>query len=155
MTLNKLHLIYHSKDKGMFKSASWRKYYTPDLSIVTRTSINDVPANIIDSFPDANIIRSFCTIGSVYQCRNQFIPTCSDSYAWFLNAIKAAAKRHVLRGFHKKYIPGWDQNCENLYQKYNFNHDNMTANRLLEELNKQCNMKWKQTVESTNFDHSS
>jgi uncharacterized protein (DUF2235 family) len=36
MTLNKLHLIYHPKDKETFKEAKWGKDYTPDLSIVTR-----------------------------------------------------------------------------------------------------------------------
>jgi hypothetical protein len=30
-TLNKLHLIYHPKDKGTFKLARWEKDYTPDL----------------------------------------------------------------------------------------------------------------------------
>jgi hypothetical protein len=36
----------------------------------------------------------------------------------------------------------WEQNCENFYQEYNFNHNNITANRLLEELNKQRKRKW-------------
>jgi hypothetical protein len=34
----------------------------------------------------------------------RFIPACSDSYERFLNAIRVAAKRHVLRGFRKVYI---------------------------------------------------
>jgi hypothetical protein len=53
-------------------------------------------------------------------------------------------KRHVPRGFRKAYILGWNQDCENLYQEYNTNHDRATANRLLEE-----------TVESTNLIHLS
>jgi hypothetical protein len=36
----------------------------------------------------------------------RFIPACSDS-----NAIRAAAKRHVQRGFRKAYIPGCNQDC--------------------------------------------
>jgi hypothetical protein len=53
----------------------------------------------------------------------------------FSNAIEAAAKRHVPRGFRKAYISRWNQDCENLYQEYNTNHDRATANRLLEDLN--------------------
>jgi hypothetical protein len=83
-----------------------------------------------------------------------FIPASVKSYERFSNAIKAA-KRHIPRGFREKYIPGWEQNCENLYQEYNANHDSTTANRLLEELNKQKKRKWEQTVESTSFVHSS
>jgi hypothetical protein len=49
---------------------------------------------------------------------------------------------HVPRGFRKAYIPGWNQDCENLYQEYNTNHDRATANRLLEELNDQRKRKW-------------
>jgi hypothetical protein len=58
----------------------------------------------------------------------QFIPTCSDAYARFSNANKAAAKRNVSRGFRKEFMPGWE---------HNFTHDNITANPLLDELNKQ------------------
>jgi hypothetical protein len=64
----------------------------------------------------------------------QFIPASLESYERFSNAIQAAAKRHIPRGFREKYIPGWEQKCENLYQKYNANHDLTTAYRLLEEL---------------------
>jgi hypothetical protein len=42
----------------------------------------------------------------------RFIPACSDLYARFSNAIRAAAKRHVSRGFHKAYILGWNQDCK-------------------------------------------
>jgi hypothetical protein len=65
----------------------------------------------------------------------RFISACSVSYERFSKAIRVATKRHVLRGFRKAYIPGWNQDCENLYQEYNINHDRATANRLLEELN--------------------
>jgi hypothetical protein len=61
----------------------------------------------------------------------------------------------VPRGFLEQYIPGWEENCENLYQDYNINHDSCTANRLLEELNKQRKKKWEVAVESTSFVQSS
>jgi hypothetical protein len=63
--------------------------------------------------------------------------------------------RDVPCGFRKAYTPGWNGDCENLYQEYNTNHDRATANRLLEELNDQRKRKWKKTLESTNFSHSS
>jgi hypothetical protein len=54
MTLNKLYLIYHPKDKGTLKLAGWGKDYTPDLSIVTRAPVDDNTLSnryIIGSFP--------------------------------------------------------------------------------------------------------
>jgi hypothetical protein len=59
----------------------------------------------------------------------RFILACLDSFERFSNAIRAASKRHVPRGFRKAYIPGWNQDYENLYQEY----DRAIANRLLEE----------------------
>jgi hypothetical protein len=48
----------------------------------------------------------------------QFIPACLSAYNRFSNAIIAATKRHISRGFRKEYIPGWEENSENLYQEY-------------------------------------
>jgi uncharacterized protein YukE len=44
-------------------------------------------------------------------------------------------------GFEEN-LRSWHQDCENLYQEYNTNHDRDTANRLLEELNDQSKQKW-------------
>jgi Reverse transcriptase (RNA-dependent DNA polymerase)/Endonuclease-reverse transcriptase len=183
MTLNKLHLIYHPKDKGTFLSARWRKDYTPDLSIITRDSEDDIidcTRHIFDSFPRSQHRPVLLHYGARLPLTEsipkprwnfkaadwesfardidhvvQFIPASSNSYERFANAIKAAAKRHVPRGFREQYVPGWDRNCEILYQEYQSNHDTTTATRLLEELNKQRKKKWEQTVESTSFVHSS
>jgi hypothetical protein len=54
MKLDKLHLIYHSNDKGTFKSVRWGMDYTPDLSIVTRATVDDntlCNRYIIERFP--------------------------------------------------------------------------------------------------------
>jgi hypothetical protein len=54
MTLNSLHLIDHPKDKGTFRSTRWNKDYTPDLSIFTRASEDDITVCtrvILDGFP--------------------------------------------------------------------------------------------------------
>jgi hypothetical protein len=52
--ISSLHLIYHPKDKGTFRSARWNKDYTPDLSIVTRAAEYDITGCtrvILDGFP--------------------------------------------------------------------------------------------------------
>jgi hypothetical protein len=54
-----------------------------------------------------------------------------------------------------EYIPGWEENCENLYQEYQSTHERGLANDLLREVNDQRKQKWERTVESTNFTHSS
>jgi hypothetical protein len=53
-TVNKLHLIYHPKAKGTFKSAIWGIDYTSALSSVSRTRVDDNTVcnrYIIESFP--------------------------------------------------------------------------------------------------------
>jgi hypothetical protein len=54
MTLYKMHLIYHPKDIGMYRSARWEKEYTPDLSMMTQKSADkDITTthHIISNFP--------------------------------------------------------------------------------------------------------
>jgi hypothetical protein len=54
MTLYKMHLIYHLKDIGTFRSACWQKVDTPDLSMMTQESADeDITAtpHIISNFP--------------------------------------------------------------------------------------------------------
>jgi hypothetical protein len=89
-------------------------------------------------FPETQIVRFFYTMGSIYHWWHQFqrlagiicqlignrLPKTSTKLfnssptAWFSTTINAAAKRNMSRGFRKEYIPGWEQNCENLFQKY-------------------------------------
>jgi hypothetical protein len=85
----------------------------------------------------------------------QFIPARSDTYDRFSNAIIAAAKRHIPRGFRKDYVPGWNERCDDLYDEYNLTHDRPLADQLLQELNDQRKKKWEQKVESADFTHSS
>jgi hypothetical protein len=54
MTLYKMHLIYHPKDIGIFRSARWQKDYAPDLSMMTQESADgDITTtrHIISNFP--------------------------------------------------------------------------------------------------------
>jgi hypothetical protein len=76
-----------------------------------------------------------------------------DHVTQFITACSSAYNRP--RGFRKEYIPGWEENCENLYQEYQSTHERGLANDLLRELNDQRKQKWEKTVESINFTHSS
>jgi hypothetical protein len=53
MTLYKMHLIYHPKDIGIFRSARWQKDYTPDISMMTQESDESITTtrHIISNFP--------------------------------------------------------------------------------------------------------
>jgi hypothetical protein len=131
MTLYKLHLIYHPKDKRTFKSARWGKDYTPDLSIAIHAPVDDntlCNRYIIESFPRSQhrpvLLHYETRVPLTESIENprwnfssfdwelfaadidhvvRFIPACSDSYERFSNAIRAAAKRHVPCGFRKAY----------------------------------------------------
>jgi len=44
------------------------------------------------------------------------------------------ARKHILRGYRKEYIPGWSQESENLYNEYQKTNDNLEADKLLSSL---------------------
>jgi hypothetical protein len=73
---------------------------------------------------------------------------------FFLTMKNLAGIFHLLIGSCLLQTPGWNLDCENLYQEYNTNHDRVTANRLLEELNDQRKRKWEKNGRSA-FIHSS
>jgi hypothetical protein len=52
-SLYKMHLIYHPKNIGTFRSARWQKDYTPDLSMMTQESADK------DITPTRHIISNF------------------------------------------------------------------------------------------------
>jgi hypothetical protein len=84
----------------------------------------------------------------------QFIPAVSNSYERFAKAAIAAAKRHIPRGYRNQYIPGWDQECNDLYNKYNTDRHRDSAVRLLEKLNEQRRSRWENTVEKKRISHT-
>jgi hypothetical protein len=52
--LNAIDLLYCAKDKGSFRSARWRRDYTPDLSFITspNTNVNDkATRTVLEDFP--------------------------------------------------------------------------------------------------------
>lgn len=53
---NNLYLIYNPKRKGTFRSTRWKKDYSPDLCIISKKSLNEIPKVnkiIIYHFPNS------------------------------------------------------------------------------------------------------
>ena len=81
-------------------------------------------------------------------------------YNALIYSIKDLAKKHNPRGFRKTYVPGWNEACDILAEK---NHQEATtpeeiretADKLIDHLDQTRTERWKETVESINFTHSS
>jgi hypothetical protein len=72
-----------------------------------------------------------------------------------VKAVIAVAKRHIPHGYRNQYITGWNHQYDELYERFNSDHEKESAVRLLEKLNKQRKWKLEDIVEKTNFTHSS
>lgn len=48
----------------------------------------------------------------------QFIPPVTNNYDRFVGAVNLVAKKHILRGFRIRYIPGLNRECEELYKEF-------------------------------------
>jgi hypothetical protein len=53
----------------------------------------------------------------------QYIPCKIDCYDRFVDAVIAAAKKHIPRGYRKEYIPAWNKKCDELYKTYQESHE--------------------------------
>lgn len=146
IALNNLELIYNAKDMGTFRSARWRKDYTPDLSITSRNTLDGptiVTRHILGDFPHSQHRPVFLEYGlKVPLIRSlpkprwdfrkakwveyvneldhviQWIPPTVKCYERFIGAVKSAAYKHVPRGFRKHIIPGWDESCTELFEEF-------------------------------------
>ena len=82
-----------------------------------------------------------------------------DAYCQFASAIIKTAKQHIPRGHRKKYIPGLDNECDDLAEKHHAatteqeKHDTATA--LMEHLDSARQERWIETVQAIDFTHSS
>ena len=85
----------------------------------------------------------------------RFIPPTIRNYDRFTKLVLSSAKLFIPRGYRKEYIPGWSQDCEDLYKEFNNISDSDTADRLLHSLDEARKSKWAKTVENLNFAHSS
>ena len=75
-------------------------------------------------------------------------------YDALIYSIKDLAKKHIPRGFRKTYVPGWNEECDILAKQHQ-EEIRETADKLIDHLEQTRTERWKQTVESINFTHSS
>jgi len=183
ITLNNLHLVYSSKDKGTFFSARWQKEYTPDLSIVSRTSLNDntmATRQVMRDFPHSQhrpvIIKYGLQIPTVLSIPKprwnfrraswkqyakevdhllQWIPPVANNYESFIEVIKTVAKKHIPRGFRKTFIPTCGKNCEQLFEDFQRTRDYEIADKMLKILNNNRKQRWHESVKKLDFTRSS
>ena len=86
-------------------------------------------------------------------------PDIDDAYCQFISAIIKTAKQHIPRGHRKIYIPGWDNECDDLAEKHHAatteqeKHDTATA--LMEHLDSARQERLVETVQAIDFTHSS
>ena len=101
--------------------------------------------------------KDTCTLLS--KLRDPNTSDIDDAYCQFASAIIKTAKQHIPRGHRKKYIPGWDNECDDLAEKHHAatteqeKHDTATA--LMEHLDSSRQERWIETVQAVDFTHSS
>lgn len=180
---NHLHLVFDAKDKNTFKSAIHNTETNPDLSFTTRNSqSHPIPTRrkIQESFPHSQhrpilleiginipLIRSLPRPRWNLQKANwdkfsndidqtlRWIPARWYNYDRFVNIIIAAAKRYIPRGYRKEYIPGWNEETEELHQRLLQENNAEIADELLRNLDVARRKRWEETTEALNFTKSS
>ncbi|KAG5870120.1 hypothetical protein JTB14_000096 [Gonioctena quinquepunctata] len=73
----------------------------------------------------------------------------------FIGLMIAVAKKHIPRGFRKKYIPGWSEESQSLYEEFEDSGNPETADHLLRSLDASRMDKWTSAVECMKFARSS
>jgi len=180
---NNLSLVFNCKDASTFYSARWRRGYSPDLCFCScdRSSKPLMTGRkVLGAFPHSQhrpvliavgiqipLVRSFPrprwnfnkanweAFTSSLENTIRFIPPSMSNYDRFAKMVLSAAKKNIPRGFRKDYIPGWSQECEDLYKDFSSTGNQETADLLLQNLDKARRDKWVKTVEGLNFTHSS
>ncbi|KAI5739368.1 hypothetical protein M8J77_018417 [Diaphorina citri] len=181
--LNNIHLVFDAKDLGTFKSAAWRRDYNPDLCFVS-TNENNQPLHasrkVISQFPRSQHRPVIVQIGISIPLVTSFprprwnfqkadwvgfadgldkclgwIPPITDNYQRFCGAVLSTAKKYIPRGFRKDYIPGWNEQSEQLYRQFLETEDQEIGSELLASLDLARRVKWTKTVENLDFTKSS
>lgn len=143
---NAIFLTFDAKDKNTFKSAAWNTESNPDLCFVS-CNRNGTPLSasrtVSGGFPHSQhrpvflevgiqipLIRSIprprWNLGKADWCKYsqkldgllKWITPTSNNYKRFVGAVMSAAKKSISRGFPREYIPGWDEQCELLYNDF-------------------------------------
>jgi exonuclease III len=180
---NNMSLVFNAKDRGTFRSAAWNREYNPDLCFVTQNRNNQPPQTsryVLGEFPHSQhrpvivevgiqipIIRSIPRPRWNFKKANwqeftqdldkvvRWIPPVSENYDRFVKAVIATAKRKIPRGFRKEYIPGWSNDCEQLYQAYIETGDHTIADELLQNLDIKRREKWMEVTRTLDLKKSS
>jgi len=84
-----------------------------------------------------------------------WIPPTNENYHRFSKLIIRTAKKCISRGVRKSYIPGFNEECQQLYTNYTETNSDNDAKKLIRALNNQRREKWLNLVEHTVFKHSS
>ena len=89
-------------------------------------------------------------------------PTSSDpdrAYSAFCKLITRAAKKAIPRGFRRRYIPNWDDECDIRYNEFlraePGDKASAKASQLTDCLDKKRRERWEETVQGIDFTHSS
>src|SRR5436190_200869 len=180
---NNLFLVYDAKDASTFHSARWNRGYSPDLSFSScDSSLVPIPAKrkVLGTFPHSqhrpvvvslgiqiSLIQSFPLPRWNFGKANwgnftkrlddsvRFIKPVIRNYDQNMSLVNHVATQCIPRGFREEFVPGWNQECEDLFADFNANGNQETANLLLNKLDEARKDKWVQAVENMNFTHSS
>jgi len=141
-----LSLIFDAKDLGTFRSGRGLKDYNPDLCFITRNDNGQTPPIrriVLNDFPRSQHRLIIISIGiqipivnavqkprwnfqkanwESYSCQLddsiRWIKPKTENYDRFVCLVIGIAKKHIPRGYRKKYIMGWSQESEELYIDY-------------------------------------
>jgi len=83
------------------------------------------------------------------------IPVCIENYARFVKLLNTIGKKHIPRGFRKRYIPGWNSECDELFNQFKESNDSNIADHLITKLHEQRKNKWIELSEKLDMTHSS
>lgn len=179
-SLNNLEVLFSSKDNPTFHSAQWQTGTNPDLTVITSSLSNHADRKVLSGFPHSQhkpIVTSIGIHVNLFQsCEKprwnfqkanwevftehldhviQFLPVSIKNYSRFINLLKSVARKHIPRGYRKKYVPGWNDRCNQLYHEFCVSNNSSCATELLDELNDSRHLKWKKQITGIDFTHSS
>jgi len=73
----------------------------------------------------------------------------------FIKLIKIAAMKLIPRGHRYSYTLCWSKECKSLFQEYERNGNDVTANRLVRLLNEERKIGWLEKMDEMDFTYSS
>ena len=83
----------------------------------------------------------------------------NQTYQAFCELFISAAKKTIPRGYHKTYIPCWDEECNSLYHAFQCaalgTETKLASEKLLSQLDQKRQSRWAEAVGSINFTHTS